>query len=359
MNTEEKAKAYDEALERAQKVVTRAGSDVAMDIVRYIFPEFAENDDEKIRKEIISALKFANDGGVYDKHIAYLEKQKEQKKPNIELIQKSWYRGGYNDREFGKEPKWIIKTGEGGPKYEENPKYGQMLEAEQKPVEIHIDNPNIEKFDKNVKITTSDSSADDDKLLYVFKSYDIGYRDGKRDAEKKSAEYIPFSEGYKTGREVGFREGVKSTKPAEWSEEDEKTINNACCWIAEYAGYLMDKNYDKASMLISLTDKLKSLRPQLKKEWSEEDDKMLFKVCCLINPGTKLTAENADYCIELKQWIVSLQERILKSLRPQPHWKPSEEQMKYIDVAIAEANGHKSYNLAAGLEKLKNDLLKL
>ena len=41
------------------------------------------------------------------------------------------------------------------------------------------------------------------------------------------------------------------------------------------------------------------------------------------------------------------------------NWKPSEVQIKYLDVAIAEANGHKSYNLANGLEKLKNDLLKL
>ena len=60
---------------------------------------------------------------------------------------------------------------------------------EQKPVEIYIDNPNIEKFDPNVKITTSDSSADGDELLYVCnKSYKIGYRDGKRDAEQKPAE---------------------------------------------------------------------------------------------------------------------------------------------------------------------------
>ena len=110
----------------------------------------------------------------------------------------------------------------GSPAMEENQK-------EQKPVEIHIDNPNIEKFAPDMKITTSDSSADGDELLYVCnKSYKIGYRDGKRDAERKPAEYIPdsvkFSEGYKTGREVGFREGVESVKPAEWSERDEEML---------------------------------------------------------------------------------------------------------------------------------------
>jgi len=97
-----------------------------------LIPELKESADERIRKEIISALKFANDGGVYDRHIAYLEKQKEQE-PNIELIQRSWYMEGFHDCEFGYEPKWIIKTGEGGPRYEENPKYGQHFE--QKPAE--------------------------------------------------------------------------------------------------------------------------------------------------------------------------------------------------------------------------------
>ena len=39
--------------------------------------ELKESEDETIRKEIVSALKFANDSGIYDKHIAYLEEHKE------------------------------------------------------------------------------------------------------------------------------------------------------------------------------------------------------------------------------------------------------------------------------------------
>jgi len=76
-------------------------------------------------ERLIADLKVAVDDGTFDE-------QKEQK-PNIELIQRSWYMEGYHDREFGREPKWIIKTGEGGPKYEKNEKYGQLLE--QKPAE--------------------------------------------------------------------------------------------------------------------------------------------------------------------------------------------------------------------------------
>lgn len=49
---------------------------------------------------------------------------------DIKLINRSWYMEGYHDREFNKEPIWIIKTGKGGPRYEGNPKYGQHIEKQ-------------------------------------------------------------------------------------------------------------------------------------------------------------------------------------------------------------------------------------
>lgn len=95
----------------------------------------------------------------------------------------------------------------------------------------------------------------------------------EKQKEQKPAEW----EDYKDKVNIPYC----SSEP-EWSEEDEKTINDACCWIAEYAGYLMDKNYAKASMLMCLTDKLKSLRPSWKP--SEEQLEELNKVRTL-NPG--------------------------------------------------------------------------
>lgn len=78
MNYEEK---YKEALERAKKLHDSYNlMHISVDEIEQIFPELAESEDERIRKEIVSALKFANDGGVYDKHIAYLEKQKAKEK---------------------------------------------------------------------------------------------------------------------------------------------------------------------------------------------------------------------------------------------------------------------------------------
>ena len=75
-------KKYNEALERAQKV-TRAGGDVAMEIVQSIFPELRESEDERIRKELVNFILYKAghllDEETEHKFIAWLEKQKEQK----------------------------------------------------------------------------------------------------------------------------------------------------------------------------------------------------------------------------------------------------------------------------------------
>ena len=76
-------KKYKEAFERARKLYNDAkANEYKSDMEDYesIFPELAESEDERIRKEIISALKFANNDGVYDKHLAWLEKQKNSDK---------------------------------------------------------------------------------------------------------------------------------------------------------------------------------------------------------------------------------------------------------------------------------------
>lgn len=89
MTQEEKAKAYDEALEKARIFRDHLSEidykDFASEI-EYIFPVLKESEDEKIRKEIISLVLKAlgrekdnlNDEN-YDKMLAWLEKQGEQK----------------------------------------------------------------------------------------------------------------------------------------------------------------------------------------------------------------------------------------------------------------------------------------
>lgn len=85
MNTktiEQKAKAYDEALERAKQAIIDCGdNNWRKNMVRHIFPELAESNDERIRKMLYGLVcaqpKSFFDGG-YTKEdvLALLEKQK-------------------------------------------------------------------------------------------------------------------------------------------------------------------------------------------------------------------------------------------------------------------------------------------
>ena len=69
---------YKKALERASKLRVQNPFDTVSQMMEHVFPELQESEGEKIKKEIISALKWANHKGVYDKHIAWLEKISEQ-----------------------------------------------------------------------------------------------------------------------------------------------------------------------------------------------------------------------------------------------------------------------------------------
>ena len=79
-------------------------------------------------------------------------------------------------------------------------------------------------------------------------------------------------------------------------------------------------------------------------EWSEEDEKMLSD--CIEAVGSMSIRSDVK---TLRDW--------LKSLRPQPHWRPSEEQMIYLKEAINKFDFCDAEN--AGLQALYNDLQKL
>jgi len=84
MTTEEKAKAYDEALEKARAYHKSTCLRNTLEALENIFPELAESDDETIRKELITHcrnIKCVTEEGAKKmaKWIAWLEKQGEQK----------------------------------------------------------------------------------------------------------------------------------------------------------------------------------------------------------------------------------------------------------------------------------------
>ena len=111
MTTEEKAKAYDEALKEAKKwhkTFVSGQNYPATDIkvsYEWIFPELEESEDDRIRKEIIAFIKKRDRSGCdydYDKWIAWLEKQ-----VYPQMVADAYLKG-CNDTE----KKWLEKQGE-------------------------------------------------------------------------------------------------------------------------------------------------------------------------------------------------------------------------------------------------------
>ena len=81
MTEKEKAKAYDEAIERAKKLYSNG-------IAEEIFPELKESEDEKIRKEIISILRntyWTSNRNRFNELVAWFEKQGDKDKLIQEL----------------------------------------------------------------------------------------------------------------------------------------------------------------------------------------------------------------------------------------------------------------------------------
>lgn len=84
LTIEEKAKAYDEALEKAKAINNEKDVDIesGTTICEYIFPELKESEDEKIKKEIISILRntyWTSNRNRFNELVAWFEKQDEQK----------------------------------------------------------------------------------------------------------------------------------------------------------------------------------------------------------------------------------------------------------------------------------------
>ena len=94
---------------------------------------------------------------------------------------------------------------------------------------------------------------------------------------------------------------------------------------------------------------LKSLRPQPKAEWSDEDESKKERLISIVKRalhGNKYPILNDDGATELITW--------LKSFRPQPILKPSKEQMEALMYATGEGG---TYNKEA-LKSLMGDLKK-
>lgn len=111
-----------------------------------------------------------------------------------------------------------------------------------------------------------------------------------------------------------------------WSEEDEEMLED----IKFNFVYNKEKMTDALiAQYNRFFDKIKSLKPQPRQEWSEEDEAAFGDLMWCIEQARKSAKDENDMgnIWFAENWL----KKKLKSLRPHPHWKPSEEQMELLN----------------------------
>ena len=142
----------------------------------------------------------------------------------------------------------------------------------------------------------------------------------------------------------------------EWSDEDSSKIGTLSSIIFDYAFYkdALDENNDLTGEYAELDNWLGYLPERFnlppKQEWSEEDEENISKLhrLLVICQGEKKFIPTSEY-EKLDSW--------LKSLRSQSHWKPSDEQMKWLKNAIEIVPMTRRQHIS--VESLYNNLKKL
>ena len=165
-----------------------------------------------------------------------------------------------------------------------------------------------------------------------------------------------FFEGFKKGEQSVIENYGKYRlcKPTEWSEEDEMHIRELESLVKRVWAIAEHEN-DKETIhkMSDLSFFLKTLKPQQKQEWDEEDEKTIHLACEFIrhhsNHNDSIGGIDCSILIER-----------LKSLRPRSQWNPSVEQMIAIETAInvlgkGTLNGKQLIKLQEDLEKLKGE----
>jgi hypothetical protein len=135
-------------------------------------------------------------------------------------------------------------------------------------------------------------------------------------------------------------------KPDEWSEEDEKIYQS-----------IMDDTVQENQLNSKQINWLRDIKyryfPQPKQEWSEEAQQIIKDAACFI-----LSCVNTAETKEEEERLEELADK-LQDLRPQNHWKPSDEQMEALNAINVtgcisySGQGQKLINLYNDLKNLK------
>lgn len=357
LSIEEKAKAYDDALERAKEINNEQRAQ-PFDVMTRVFPELKESEDElKWLTEFIKEEAYYLSMDIRDdedriklkklqRSLTWLEKQKEPELPEdlgeyIAELSKQFPEVSFAklSRIAVRVKNWLEKQGEQNHADKIEPKFkvGDWITNGIETVQItgydidygyqvdykgKLQHRDTDIIEKEYHLWTTQDVKPDDVLVV---NWDNGY---KLDVEKKELKKI-------------------EQNPA-WSEEDEKMVKDIIAAIDTLYYHGM------VNWLKSLKD-----RVQPKQEWSEDDEKERKRVVGLLE-GWLSTFKGTCYAEDCKCGIAWLEKQ---GQKPQSYWKPNECQMKVLDEVLNFAANHESpywnYYIFETLNNLIRQLKKL
>lgn len=269
------------------------------------FPELAESEDERIRKSIINLVdtefgdRFPFDGFTREQMLAWLEKQG-KKKPTIEM-----------------------KSAEESLGIDSNT-YNEIVDecvyGEQKPAMIQWKGNNLKEvidftgiYKDGFEKWFHNSWEEYEKYVHEHNNiFKIFNKDGSHIEVPVGAWIVKTPDGYNTASRYVFRQ------KSEWSEEDEKKINNILNVLIDYKELESEYYW------------LKSLRPQSHWKPTNEQIGMVTRVC------NNLHIKNSEDIKGMDELLSQLERLYLNSpeVEKKKVWKPSDEQIKGIECAI-------------------------
>lgn len=343
MNTYEKK--YKEALSKAKDMLSY--KEVRREDMEYLFPELAESEDEKVRKEITELImqptwKTENEFHRRKELCAWLEKQGEKDKPTYSTYSKDVQltKEEYDKRRVSDEA--TIKEVEAYKKCLEDVQRIFEKQGGQNPIEEHdflkilsnsyslsfINYLDAHLYEGKMCVSNAECedienafrNADWGKICRYYNKFTQKPIEWSEEDEKKCQETIDWFEKkcfpYALEHENPARESIKwlkSLKPQpkqEWSEEDMETIDRIHNFIWKNRKGDTSEIYQQekdANWLKCIKDRV---QPQHKQEWSEEDENMCESVIDIFHNNTMSGSKGSEVYSEEINWLESLKERI-------------------------------------------------
>ena len=381
LSIEEKAKSYDEVVEKAKIEKEKSRNLGLLEFIDENFPELKESEDERVRKEIISAIK--EDWPGHTDWIAWLEKQGQKPVYKVEPKFKVKYAGSEYNVLNVKDIAGVTYYG-----IEDEPNHIDYvlpnnceIVSEQKPADkvepkfhdgewithntanfvfkiINVGSNGYEVVNRENYKKTISFDNEDNYHLWTIKDA----KDGDVLATSAGAFIYNGNSGggscpgsycgintlgrFKTGvehhwtgkkvypatkeqRDLMFQkikeEGYKwdaekkelKHKPAAWNEEDELNFRRALYYVNYYQTHEADTK--EAKECFDFLESLKD-RVQPKQEWSDEDKKHIMSIKSTIE-YCKMQYPDASVVVE------AYNSDLIWLSRLQPQWKPTKKQI--------------------------------